>query len=1143
MQSFNSKIICAVITVLFLCPVKSECQDHLIKIGLLGSEAYDTSNVELKAVYTYLQANSEFSVDYMNYSEFSNPAKSINNFDVIWIHQSDSSTLVKLDESDLFVSKLKDYITNGGNLFLTLEAFRYLNILKLENIKPSVKFVDAIDEGYGRKLGLHSFRSHPVFKGLFGGAYIFSPMTDQVTKQIGFFDNSYPKNGKVIAVDWAYITLMEDSRLMVEYDLGKGKVIALGAYCLMSIPNYQRPHLELFLDNTLKYLSGKLEYGSKYYWDYYSIPEDKRVSEFNFSDDTRNPSTLNPPESKPWEKYDGDVKIESLYAAENLWDVAGERILVMGKEKGGIDEIWTHPFMALRDYEVGLQFSYNDSIVWLNNERPQIEVTPESFTRIYKFRRAYLTEIITADVTKPVCVIHYEYRGVYPAKIFIKMKSNLRFMWPYSSKVFGSIHYVYDKSLNAFILKDKRGDFSGVFGSNKKVVKKQIGRYQDLLYKDSTFIGTTTDKMLIAGMMICDLKMNDNMDFVISASNEGIDRTISYYQIAAADPYKIKKDAVSHVNNLFNNSLMITTPDNEFNYGYRWALAGTDRFFVNTPGVGKALVAGYSTTDWGWDGGQEVNGRPGYAWYFGRDGEWSGFALLDYGDFEKVKEILRFYQDYQDLSGKIFHELTTSGCVHYDAADATPLYIILAGKYLRHSGDIEFIRESWPNIKKAVDYCFSTDTDGDHLIENTLVGHGWVEGGHLYGAHTTLYLASCWAEALEEASIIAGALGYGNESEYYKKESDVAKNIINKDFWNEKDQFLYYGKLKDGSYNPEPTVLAAIPLYYNQVERFKAAPVLKRFSGNGFTSDWGVRILSEDSPLFNPRGYHYGSVWPLFTGWTALAEYTNGNDVQGYTHIMNNLLVYNNWSLGFIEEVLNGEEYKPSGVCRHQCWSETMVLQPVIEGMLGLEVNSVENKVSLSPKFPANWSDVNIDNIRVGKNVLHFQMYRNKNKTEYYVKKEGPDKIIVELNCIFPPGTEFLDRFINKERIYLMGWHDSTHSQLTVKRLVDSGFIFEIYHESGINILPIIPKPKPGYKSEGFRIINCYLNDKRYCAEIEGKSGTEQVLQLFPGSKKIISVENGVLLNQNGNLAEIKIFFEQSEKKYSNKLIIINLKN
>ncbi len=163
---------------------------------------------------------------------------------------------------------------------------------------------------------------------------------------------------------------------------------------------------------------------------------------------------------------------------------------------------------------------------------------------------------------------------------------------------------------------------------------------------------------------------------------------------------KVFKEAQEYYSDFLSKSLMIETPDPEFNEGYKWALIATDRFFVKTPGLGGSLVAGYNTTNTGWDGEHAIDGRPGYAWYFGRDGQWSGFALLDYGDYEKVKSILEMYIKFQDLNGKIYHEVSTSGIVHYDAADATPLFIILAGKYLKHSGDIEFIRSNWPSNKE-----------------------------------------------------------------------------------------------------------------------------------------------------------------------------------------------------------------------------------------------------------------------------------------------------------------------------------------------------------------------------------------------------------------------------------------------------------
>ena len=166
-----------------------------------------------------------------------------------------------------------------------------------------------------------------------------------------------------------------------------------------------------------------------------------------------------------------------------------------------------------------------------------------------------------------------------------------------------------------------------------------------------------------------------------------------------------------------------------------------------------------------------------------------------------------FLQKYQDLAGKIFHEISTSGVVHYDAADATPLYVILAAHYLRASGDIGFIRESWNHVQKAMSFLYSTDTDQDGLIENTNVGHGWVEGGKLWGAHTTLYLASLWAQALKDAAYLANHLGEFDLARKYQNNYSDVIHIINNDFWNETKQFYYYGKLSDGNYNSEPTVL------------------------------------------------------------------------------------------------------------------------------------------------------------------------------------------------------------------------------------------------------------------------------------------------------------------------------------------------
>ncbi len=622
----------------------------------------------------------------------------LGNFDVIWYHKADS---VELSYDKSMLDAINGYLQNGGNLLLTLDAFHLLNDLNIEPVKAESRYKVSKDEGYGRKLGLHAYRSHPLFNGLNGGAYIFRAHQDTVVRITGYFDQNVPRNGAVVAVDWDYIFLRENTKLVTEYIVnpGKGKVIAIGAYTYLAGPNYNREHLEKFLTNALNYLSLNQNEQPAFYWKYYP----QQV--FRFESFDQKEVTAH---QQQWNYKPSDLAIRRKKATPDFWDAAGERMLIMGNQKGGIDEIWSHPFMAFRDYKAGIRFMKNDSINWLNNSIPEIEITPASFNRIYRFGSSILKETVVAMKQRASGIIHYEYEGDEPVQLFVKFKTNMRLMWPYSENVNKEIRFAYDDHLNAMLFKDDSGDFGCLIGADKTPQYHQAGQFDNFTIflindqQEALIQSSETDMFEAGGIFQFEIKPGEPLDLVVAASNTGIDSAIADYYQTISDTKKAYDETVAMCSQVLNSSLQIITPDTAFNKGYNWALEATDRFFVNTPGLGKSLVAGYSTTNTGWDGGQKVSGRPGYAWYFGRDGEWSGFALLDYGDFEKVKSELEMYQKYQDLSGKIYHEVSTSGVVHYDAADATPLYIILAGKYLKHSGDLEFIKASWPFIQKAV---------------------------------------------------------------------------------------------------------------------------------------------------------------------------------------------------------------------------------------------------------------------------------------------------------------------------------------------------------------------------------------------------------------------------------------------------------
>ena len=515
--------------------------------------------------------------------------------------------------------------------------------------------------------------------------------------------------------------------------------------------------------------------------------------------------------------------------------------------------------------------------------------------------------------------------------------------------------------------------------------------------------------------------------------------------------------------------------------------------------------------------------------------------MLDYGDSRKVRSELEFYRKYQDLSGKIFHEATTSGVVHYDAADATPLYIVLAGKYFRHSQDTAFLRTNWPAIKKAVDFCFSTDTDRDHLIENTNVGHGWVEGGELYGSHATIYMQGCWAAALEETANMASALKIP-EAESYSLESGIVRNLINTIFWNPLKKYYSYGMNKDRTFRSEPTVLPAVPLYFKLGDKEKARPVLEQLASNDFSTNWGTRIIREDSPSFKPTGYHTGSVWPLFTGWTALAEYAYGNYPEGFSHIMNNLDIYKNWGKGFVEEVMNGATCEPSGVCPHQCWSETMVLQPAIEGMLGIKVDAQENKIVMSPHFPAGWDSASVKNIRIGNAIFDLCMKRTEESYFYTFTLHGSPAVNLEFSPTFPAGTQFTRILKDGNETPFASFNDQKSVTLLTNLKLAETCLLQMDYNNGIEVLPALNDPCPGSKPEGFRIISYRLSGTKYFVGVEGESKTLGNINFYIHNQEIEKIENGILQGSDGNIFHIATAFDPGGSKYLDKTIIIYLK-
>jgi hypothetical protein len=416
-----------------------------------------------------------------------------------------------------------------------------------------------------------------------------------------------------------------------------------------------------------------------------------------------------------------------------------------------------------------------------------------------------------------------------------------------------------------------------------------------------------------------------------------------------------------------------------------------------------------------------------------------------------------------------------------------------------------------------------------------------VEGGELYGSHASLYLQGCWAAALDETANMASALKIP-DAESYRLESKTVRGLINTSFWIPAKRFFSYGMNKDRSFRSEQTVLPAVPLYFKLGDSEKAKPVLEQLESNVFSTNWGTRIIREDSPFFNPAGYHYGSVWPLFTGWMALAEYAYGNYIQGFSHIMNNLNIYRNWGKGFAEEVLNGSAYKPSGVCPHQCWSETMILQPAIEGMLGLVVDGNGNKIILSPHFPADWDSVSVRNIRIGKFTFDLFMKRTDKSYYYTFTPHWNQQVNIEFSPTFPAGTKFNTIRRNGNDTPFTSFNDQKNVALLFTFKLLGQEMFQIDYNEGIEALPVVTDPTPGSSPEGIRILSERLLSDKYYIGVEAKSKTLDDICVYIHNQDIDHIDNGSLKGVDGEKFHIETVFDPNQSKYQKKTVIIYLK-
>jgi glycogen debranching enzyme len=411
-------------------------------------------------------------------------------------------------------------------------------------------------------------------------------------------------------------------------------------------------------------------------------------------------------------------------------------------------------------------------------------------------------------------------------------------------------------------------------------------------------------------------------------------------------------------------------------------------------------------------------GVPWYNTAFGRDGIITAMEVLWVAP-EIARDVLRFLSAMQAKEfipekdaepGKIMHETRTGEMAntgevpfkeYYGTIDATPLYIMLAGMYYERTGNLEFIKTIWSNIKAAlywIDHYGDIDGDGfveyKHKAENGLTNQGWKdshdsimhEDGNLCEPPIALSEVQGYVYGAKKyASVLAKALDENQFSLTLEQKAEEVKKKFNDVFWDH-DLNSYILAL-DGDKKP-CRVISSNPghcLFSGIIDQDKAKPLVESLISENMFSGWGIRTLSADAVRYNPMAYHNGSIWPHDNALIAygFARYGFSSEVLKITQALFDASLFIELQrlpelyCGFSRRRNEGPTAYPVA-CSPQAWSVAAVFM-LIQSFLRIEINALSKTIIFNkPQLPDYLDKISISNLRIGENICQFELYRHK---------------------------------------------------------------------------------------------------------------------------------------------------------------------
>jgi hypothetical protein len=783
--------------------------------------------------------------------------------------------------------------------------------------------------------------------------------------------------------------------------------------------------------------------------------------------------------------------------------VVAPRAAWLGRETGEA-EIWVHPLKVAREFILSFKVpEYRDPIPGSSIART-VRVRPEGATIVYSHASFSVRQHVMVPRDQPGLLVLLEVDSARPLEVIVEFQPILQLAWPGG---FGGQFLGWSEQRKAFILSESLRKRNALIGSPwaAEATAHPAHRLADA---PATFVIPVDP----------DRAGREMIPIVIAGSTAGRDSATAAYDRILSDAAAIPGRLHAWAETTLDRMVQIDTPDDSLDLAFTWTAVNLEEQRVCNPDLGCGFVAG-----WGPSGSSL---RPGFGWFFGGDAMMTSTAMVVAGQTDLVAEELKFLARYQREDGKMPHEISQAAAsipwfdeypYPYYHADTTPWWMVAVWQYWRTTGDDQFVRDIWPAYQKAWSWFQANESDGDGLLENTTAGLAAVEVGELgAGLHQGIYLAAVGTAALEGTAQLAGAIGDASIASEAERLGKRARQAIDESYWLPEDGHHAFALLRDGGKSRDLTAWAAVGAMFGLFAPDRAEGTLQKLAAGDLATDWGARMLSSSSPLYDPLHYNSGTVWPFVTSFVGLGQYRYRRPWSGYPFVDAMRRLTFDWALGRHPELLSGRFYNPlDETVPHQFFASSALPAMFIRGTLGWDPDASAVRARLSPQLPPQWERVEIRNLAVGSESLDVKLERGAGSARLEVAGSG--SVELEWTCAIPAGARNVRAMLNGTLIQVTAV-EGTHDGMAMIVLPpgESARVAEVTWDGGLEVVSPLAAPQPGEESRGMRVLDFGASEDGWRLRLEGPAGSEAEIGLIGEPVRVASVE-GLTPSGTGN--------------------------